>query len=161
MLKLLNVYKKYDLDIAINKKQCNNDEKNIKKELLVLIFLNYHILFYLINCNLVNLHQFEYILYINNNYNNMKKAQLLIDKIFLHKKKRLIVLFSFLQKINDFLEIKIDDNTLNLINLIKPEYLFISKNTKKYFQSLIDYSSPDTKLMTIYNYCKNCFNFHI
>ena len=152
VMKLLNKYKNLDIDITKNESQYNNDEKNVKKELFVLICLNYQILFYLINCNFTNLHQFEYILNINDNYNNIKKAHLLIDMIFLHRKKGLIILLSFLQLIHDFLEIKIDNNNLFIINLIKPEYLFISKNTKNYFRGLIDYSSLDTKLMTIYNY---------
>ena len=90
----------------------------------------------------------------------MKKTQLLIDMIFMHRKKRLIILFSFLQKINDFLEITIYDNNLFLINLIKPEYLNISKNTEYYFHSLIDYSSPESKLMTIYNFLE-CIMYDI
>ena len=173
VMKLLNKYKNLDIDITKNESQYNNDEKNVKKELFILICLNYQILFYLINCNFTNLHQFEYILNINDNYNNIKKAHLLIDMIFLHRKKRLIILLSFLQLIHDCLEIKIDNNNLFIINLIKPEYLFISKNTKNYFRGLIDYSSLDTKLMTIYNYIEciiydinsnryendeNCFN---
>ena len=160
VLKLLNKYKQFDFDSIKIESQFNDKEANIKKELLILIVLNYQIIFYLINCNLINLSQFEYILYINNNYNNMKKTQLLIDMIFMHRKKRLIILFSFLQKINDFLEITIYDNNLFLINLIKPEYLNISKNTEYYFHSLIDYSSPESKLMTIYNFLE-CIMYDI
>jgi len=160
VLKLLNKYKQFDFDSIKIESQFNDKEANIKKELLILIVLNYQIIFYLINCNLINLSQFEYILYINNNYNNMKKTQLLIDMIFMHRKKRLIILFSFLQKINDFLEITMHNNNLFLINLIKPEYLNISKNTEYYFHSLIDYSSPESKLMTIYNFLE-CIMYDI
>ena len=78
--------------------------------------------------------------------------QYFINSYFGYGKQRLILLFTFLQKIHDIIEIKLGEESFEQLNLINPEYLTFSKNSKNYFYSLIDYSSPETKLMSIYNY---------
>ena len=75
--------------------------------------------------------------------------QYFINSYFGYGKQRLILLFTFLQKIHDIIEIKLGEESFEQLNLINPEYLTFSKNSKNYFYSLIDYSSPETKLMSI------------
>ena len=124
----------------------------VKKELLVLIYLNYQKIFYLINSETINLKQFEYFLYINDDVRNIKNVKNLLDYFFGHTKHRLIILFSFLQKIHDIIEINIDNKPIKQLNRLNPEYLEISTNSMNYFSTLIDYKTAETKLLTIYNY---------
>ena len=62
------------------------------------------------------------------------------------------MLFSFLQRIHDIIEIKQGKKINNTLNRLNPEYLDVSKNSMNYFLSLVDYSSPETQLEAIYNY---------
>ena len=160
---LLDRYKKNNLNVFLNLEHNGEDELakyHIKQELLVLIFLNYQKLFYLINSDSIELKKFEYFLYINDNDNNIRRVRNIINHFFDHGKKRLIVLLSFLQKIHDIIEMKIDNQFAYQLNLLNPEYLNLSRNSKDYFSSLIDYTSPETKLMTIYNYIE-CIVYNI
>ena len=160
---LYDRYKTNNLNVFLPLEENGGNELikyKIKKELLVLIFLNYKKIFYLINSDSFDLKEYEYFLYINDNDNNIRSVRNLIDYYFAHNKHRLIVLFSFLQKIHDIIEIKIDNQISCQLNLLKPEYLIISKNSKNYFSNLIDYTLPETKLMTIYNYVE-CITYDI
>ena len=66
-----------------------------------------------------------------------------------------------MQNIHDSIEIKLSNKeTLKQLNLLKPEYLDLSKSSIYYFCSLIDYSTPETKLMSIYNYIE-CIIYEI
>ena len=147
-------YKTNNLNVFLTLGESGENELvkyQIKKELLVLIFLNYKKIFYLIYSEAFASKEFKYLLYINDNDNNIKSVRNLIDFYFAHSKHRLIVLLSFLQKIHDVVEIKIDNQLFYQLNILKPEYLNISNNSKDYFSDLIDYSLPEAKLMTIYN----------
>ena len=143
----------YLLSLYKGDKLINKDEyTDVKHELLTLIFLNYQKIFYLINSNSFDLKEFNYIIKINENDSDIRKTLNLLEFVFKHEKNNLIVLISFLEKIHDFIEIKIDGVIHNYLNLINLEYLQISENSKNYFYSLIDYSSSETKLTSIYNY---------
>ena len=96
--------------------------------------------------------KFKCFLFINDKDINIIKTRKIIDYFFSHSKRRLIILFSFLQKIHDIIEIKMNNQSFYQLNLLNPEYLDLSKNSMNYFSSLIDYESRETKLMTIYNY---------
>ena len=163
VINLLDRYKTNNLNVFLTSEENGENELikyKIKKELLVLIFINYKKIFYLINSNSFDLKEFEYFLFINDSDNNIRNVKNLIDHFFANTKHRLIVLFSFLQKIHDIIEIKIDNQVSYQLNLLKPEYLNISKNSKNYFYNLIDFTSPETKLMTIYNYIE-CITYDI
>ena len=80
------------------------------------------------------------------------RAKHFFERVFGYGNQRLIILLSFLQKIHDIIKINIDNNHSSQLNLLKPEYLDVSKNSRNYFYKLIDYTSHETKLMTIYNY---------
>ena len=145
--KLLNLYQ--DGQLIIKK-----ENEDIKKELLAIIFMNYQELFYLVNSNSLHLQEYKYFFQINENDIDIKRTKNLIEYIFEdeNQKQRTLVLLSFLLKIYDFIEVKKDGLIHNYINQINLEYLQISENSKNYFYSLIDYSSSETKLKSIYNY---------
>ena len=155
VIKLLNLYKNMKLNELICLEQ---NEENISKnydiynELLILIFLNYEKIFYLVNSDLFDLKKYKYLININDNNLYIEYSKNALDYFFDNSKHRLIILFSFLQKIHDIIEIKQGNKIINIINRLKPEYLDISKNSMNYFLSLVDYSSPETQLETIYNY---------
>ena len=151
---LFDIYKKGHLNKIISLEKNGFDELvkyNIKEEFLVLIYLNYQRLFYLIYSN-KNLKRFKYFLHINDQDFYIIRAKHFFERLFGYGNQRLIILLSFLQKIHDIINIKINNEKSVQLNLLEPEYLNVSKNSRNYFYNLIDYSSPETKLMTIYNY---------
>ena len=123
----------------------------IKNELLVLIFLMYQIIFYLINTEQLYAEYYPFLL-INNHDYYIRNVKSVIEYYFGNEMLPLIVLLSFLQKIHDIIEIKVESNILLELNRLNPEYLDISENSMNYFISMVDFSSRETKLMTIYNY---------
>ena len=162
---MFNKYKTNELNKFLSSEQNGGENEilklKIKKEFLNLIFLKYKKIFHLVYSDLTYLSQFKTFFYINDKDENIRNVRNLIDYYFAQKKHRLIILFSFLQKIHNIIEIKIKVNithnkyyylTSYQLNLLKPEYIDISKNSMNYFSSLIDYKSRETKLRTIYNY---------
>ena len=151
---LFDIYKQGRLNRIIPLEKNGFDELvkyNIKEELLVLIYLNYQRLLYLIYSN-KNLKRFKYFLHINDKDFYIMRAKYFFEPLFGYGNQRLIILLSFLQKIHDIIGIRINNEKFIQLNLLEPEYLNVSKNSRNYFYNLIDYSSPETKLMTIYNY---------
>ena len=151
---MLNKYKKNEL---VNESNTENESDifsaiKVQKELFFLLCLSYQKFFHLITFNIIKLKEYEYFLYINDKEINIKKAENAIKFLFKDKKKRLIILFSFLDKIHEFIETKIDGKTTYQLYLLNSEYLDISKETLNYFISLIEYTSRETRIMTIYNY---------
>ena len=151
---LFDIYKQGRLNRIIPLEKNGFDELvkySIKEELLVLIYLNYQRLLYLIYSN-KNLKRFKYFLHINDKDFYIMRAKYFFERLFGYGNQRLIILLSFLQKIHDIIGIRINNEKFIQLNLLEPEYLNVSKNSRNYFYNLIDYSSPETKLMTIYNY---------
>ena len=152
---LFKKYKRTDVNEFITLEQGGSNELvkyEIKKELLVLIYLNYQQIFYLTNYETLELNEFKYFLEVNDNKDNLKKIKYFVEYYFGYGQESLMVLFSFLQKIHDIIEIKLNNETFYQLNLVKPEFFGLSINSKNYFSNLIDYTSPETKLITIYNY---------
>ena len=75
VLYLLEKYKNNGLIIK-------DENKNIKKELLLLIYLNYQKIFYFINSNLYEFKEFEYFLAINDIDDNIRKIKDFFDYLF-------------------------------------------------------------------------------
>ena len=105
VLMLLKKYKNNDL-ITFEDKEPKMIE--IENELLVLIFLNYQIIFHLVYNETSKLNKYEKFLKINDSDKYIIDIKNIIDYYYAHRKHRLIVLFSFLQKIHDIFEIKLD-----------------------------------------------------
>ena len=148
-------YKNNKLNLFLSLEQNGLNEINkfaIKNELLYIILLLYRKIFHLIKFDPDKFDKFKCFLFINDKDINIIKTRKIIDYFFSHSKRRLIILFSFLQKIHDIIEIKMNNQSFYQLNLLNPEYLDLSKNSMNYFSSLIDYESQETKLMTIYNY---------
>ena len=176
---LIYKYKNYEL---ISEEKITN---KIIKELFLLIFLNYKYMFYL---NELSDNELKYFLNINDNDINFNKSKNYLESNIYKKKEkfRIFILFSFLQEICDVIEIRnneinSDDNSeietkdvIKDINFLNPEYLTLPTYSKYYFESQIDYSERETRLISIYNYIecliydikktkkyletKNCYN---
>ena len=83
----------------------------------------------------------------------------------------MLPLFLFLQEIRDIIEIKINEQNIYLINILKPEVFNLKKYSKTYFNNIIDYSDRESQLLSIYNYIecliydikikKNVFNKYL
>ena len=140
---LINKYKKNELF-------SDAEAKNIFE----LIFLEYKMIFHLIKFDSLN--EFDCLLSINDTDRNFKNSKELIDFLYYKNNKKkyyLIILFSFMQKICDIIELRNEEQKIieYEIILLLPDYLDLSIHSMNYFENQIDYSERETKIMSIYN----------
>ena len=69
---------------------------------------------------------------------------------FIDYSKQMNIIFSFWRKIVSDIEIFIDDKKQNIYYIVRPESLFLSDYEKIVYDDFIDYSSRNSKLMSIY-----------
>ena len=84
--------------------------------------------------------------------------------------KSMNIIFTFWRKIFNSIEVSIDDKKEIIYYIIRPENLYILEYEKKYILDIVDYSSRDSRLMSLYdnidsyvfemiaNSCYNSFN---
>ena len=126
--------------------------KNNNKDIFNLILYNYQILFHLSEY----LEPIKSLFDINDEKDNIEKALKFLNKLHNGELNRLLVLFSFLKEIHDKIEIISNNEKKTILNTLIPENLNLRKYSNIYFSKLIDYTSRETKLLSIYNYIE-CF----
>ena len=133
----------------------NNKFKN--NFLFKLILLYYEKIFYYIES--LDLEIYKSFIYIIDE-NNFEIASNYINDLFEGRKKRLLTLFLFLEKIRDIIEIRKEGKNIKVLNILEPKYFNINKYSKNDFNYIIDYTDRETKLMSIYNYIE-CIIYNI
>ena len=90
---------------------------------------------------------------------------------FKNYSKTMDIIFSFWRKIFKNIEVSINDKKQIIYYILTPENLYISDFEKLYYEDIIDYSSRDSRLMSLYenidsyvfemisNSCNQRFNF--
>ena len=125
---------------------------NENKEIFNLILYNYQIIFQLTPY----FEPIKYFFYINDEKDNIEKALTILNKFSNGEYNHLLVLFSFLQEIHDKIEIISNNEKITILNTLMPKNMNLRKYSNIYFSKLIDYTSRETKLLSIYNYIE-CF----
>jgi len=119
-----------------------------KKFLFNLILLNYQIIFHF--NDIPGFEICKSFLYISDE-NNLDIAIKYINEKFNGKRNLLLPLFLFLEEIRDIIEVKVNEKSINLMNILIPEIFNLNKYSKTYFHNIIDYSDRENKLLSIYN----------
>ena len=132
----------------------SNDYEN--KEIFNLILYKYQIIFYLSE----SFDPIKSLININDEKDNIEKALKCLNKLYNGKLNQLVILFSFLQEIHDKIEIIINKEQKFLLNTLIPENFNLKKYSNIYFCKLIDYTSRETKVLSIYKYIE-CFIYDI
>ena len=79
--------------------------------------------------------------YIKNTFDDQKIEMLL-----------LLPLFLFLQEIREIIEIKLNEQTINLMNILMSDIFNLKKYSKSFLKTIINYSDRENKFLSIYNY---------
>ena len=132
-------------EILLEFYQNNKFEKDF---LFNLILLNYQIIFHF--NDLPGFEICKSFLYIGEE-NNLDIAIKYINEKFIDKRNLLLPLFLFLEEIRDIIEIKMNEKSINLMNILTPEIFNLNKYSETYFNHIIDYSDRENKLLSIYN----------
>ena len=141
-------------NIKSEEKKLLNNYKNqkITTPLLGILALYYEKIYYL--DKIQGFHSFNVLITFADD--KMNELDLIIDFIqdFLSKtlkKSTVIIMFSFLGKIVNTIEIILKEKKLDLVYHVQPEVFKLSKESINYYKKHVDRSSRDSKLLSIYD----------
>ena len=153
---IITINLKYTIDKIDEESKCLFDiykkDNFYNNQAFYSILLNYQLVFQL--TKIPEFEEMNYFFYINNEKANFENALKFLDNnFFLVSNRILLLLFSFLQKIHDIIEIRLTkDKNILLLNTILPENFNLGKYSYSYFENFINYADRESKLLSIYSY---------